>query len=78
VGRDGEPIIDSSQVYSGIYARIDAGFFPFNTNGSFGIAVGFNNLMKWEDGGRLDGRMSADEAFAGLAEKFDDATDDMQ
>ena len=62
------PIRDRGEVYSGCYGRVSVTFFAFNTNGNRGIACGLNNLQKVRDGEPLDGRMSAEEEFAGLEE----------
>ena len=63
-----QPIRDRNEVYSGCYGRVSVTFFAFNTNGNRGIACGLNNLQKVRDGEPLDGRMSAEEEFAGLEE----------
>ena len=61
-----EPIEDEDKVYSGCYARASINFFPFDTNGNKGVAVGLNGLQKVKDGSRLSGRR------ANAAEDFDD------
>ena len=63
---------DREGFYSGWYVHADVNFYPFNSNGSCGIACGLNNIMWVAAGDRLDGRQSAQEAFAGL-EVGDDA-----
>ncbi|WP_217598021.1 DUF2815 family protein, partial [Cohnella sp. GbtcB17] len=49
-GADGktkfEEITDSTEVYSGCYAKVSINFYPFNTNGNRGIAAGLNNVVK--------------------------------
>ncbi len=57
------PIIDQSQVYSGIYARVSVNFFPYNSNGKRGVGCGLNAVQKLEDGEPLGGRVSVEEAF---------------
>lgn len=66
-------IEDQEGFYSGWYVHADVNFYPFNSNGSSGVAAGLNNIMWLEAGERLDGRRSAQEAFAGL-EVEDDTT----
>lgn len=58
-------ILDSTEVYSGCYGRASINFFPYNSNGSKGIAVGLNNIQKLADGEPLGGtRASAESDFA--------------
>ena len=71
VDADCEPILQRSEVYSGVYGRASINFYAFNTNGNRGIAVGLNNLQKIRDGEPLGGRASAESDFAG-----DDEDDD--
>lgn len=64
------PIIDQTQVYSGIYARVVVRFFPFNQNGKKGVGCGLYPIQKLEDGEPLGGGMSAAEAFGGGAPAY--------
>lgn len=61
-----QPIIDRSEVYSGVYGRASINFYAFNSNGNRGIAVGLNNLQKIRDGEPLGGRTRAEDDFADL------------
>lgn len=63
------PIFDPDEFYSGCYGRADINFFPYNSAGNRGIGVGLNNLMLVKEGDRLDGRMSADQAFANFTDE---------
>lgn len=56
-------ITDEEEVYSGCYARVSVSFFPYDSNGSKGIACGLNNIQKHSDGDRLSGRASAADDF---------------
>lgn len=58
------PILDQAEFYSGCYGRVSLTFYPYNQNGSKGIACGLGNLQKLEDGERLGGGSSAQEDFA--------------
>ncbi len=58
------PILDRSEVYSGVYGRASISFYAFNVNGNKGIACGLNNLQKIRDGEPLGGRTSAADDFA--------------
>lgn len=64
VDADMNPIIDPSEFYSGCYGRASITMYPYNSNGSKGIACGLNNLMKMEDGESLGGGASAAADFA--------------
>ena len=44
VDSDRQPVIDRSEVYSGVYGRASINFYAFNSNGNKGIACGLNNL----------------------------------
>ena len=59
-----QPIINRSEVYSGVYGRASINFYAFNVNGNRGIACGLNNLQKIRDGEPLGGKASAASDFA--------------
>lgn len=69
VDADRQPVLDRSEVYSGVYGRASINFFAFNSNGSKGIACGLNNLQKIRDGESLGGKSSAEDDFATDAEE---------
>lgn len=64
VDADCQPIIDHSEVYSGVYGRASISFYAFNSNGNKGIACGLNNLQKIRDGEPLGGKSRAEDDFA--------------
>lgn len=64
VDADRQPIIDHSEVYSGVYGRASINFYAFNSNGNKGIACGLNNLQKLRDGEPLGGKSRAEDDFA--------------
>ncbi len=64
VDADRNPIIERSEVYSGVYGRASISFYAFNSNGNRGIACGLNNLQKISDGEPLGGRARAEDDFA--------------
>lgn len=66
------PIIDSTEFYSGCYGRASVNFYAYNTSGNRGIACGLNNLMKTEDGEPLGGRARAEDDFADFFDVDDD------
>jgi len=59
-----QPIIDRSEVYSGVYGRASINFYAFNSNGNKGIACGLQNLQKIRDGEPLGGRSKPEDDFA--------------
>ena len=59
-----QPIIERSEIYSGVYGRASVNFFAFNTNGNKGIACSLNNLQKIRDGEPLGGKSNAEDDFA--------------
>ena len=72
VDADRQPIIDTSEVYSGVYGRASITFYAFNSNGNKGIACGLNNLQKDADGEPLGGKTRAEDDFADLEDDDDD------
>lgn len=61
------PVMDANKIYSGCYVNIDVNPYPYDNSGNKGIGWGLANIMFVEDGDRLDGRQSAQDAFASLA-----------
>lgn len=64
VDADRQPILERSEVYSGVYGRASINFYAFNYNGNKGIACGLNNLQKIADGEPLGGKSRAEDDFA--------------
>ena len=64
VDADRQPILERSEVYSGVYGRASVNFYAFNSNGNRGIACGLNNLQKIRDGEPLGGKSRAEDDFA--------------
>lgn len=65
-----QPILERSEVYSGVYGRTSINFYAFNSNGNKGIACGLNNLQKIRDGEPLGCKSRAEDDFA--SEEEDD------
>lgn len=64
VDADRQPILQRSEVYSGVYGRASINLYAFNSNGNRGIACGLNNLQKIRDGEPLGGKPRAEDDFA--------------
>lgn len=64
VDKAGNPIINQSEVYSGMYGRVNVNFFPYAFGGKKGIGCGLGPVQKLEDGEALGGgHVSAAQAF---------------
>jgi hypothetical protein len=72
VDRQVQPIIDSTEVYSGCYARAEINAFAYNTNGNKGVSFGLNHIQKLADGDFLGGRSRAEDAFDPIPDEEDD------
>lgn len=70
VDADRQPIIDTSEVYSGVYGRASINFYAYATKTAKGIACGLNNLMKVKDGEPLGGHSRAEDDFADIDDDF--------
>lgn len=63
VDRKVEPILDKSEIYSGIYGRVSLNFYAYNVNGAKGISAGLSNVQKLRDGQPLGNRSTASDDF---------------
>ena len=66
VGPDRQPIMDEDEIYSGMWGYADIALSPYDYKGKKGIGAYLNNVMKTKDDERLDGRQSAEDAFADI------------
>lgn len=58
------PIINQSEIYSGIYARVNVNFYPYAFGGKKGIGCGLGSVQKVSDGEALGGSApTAAQAF---------------
>ena len=64
VDADRQPILERSEVYSGVYGRASINLYAYNSSGNRGIACGLNNLQKIRDGEPLGGKSRAEDDFA--------------
>lgn len=59
-----QEILDPTQIYSGMYGRVNVRFYAFSKAGNIGIAGALNMVQKLQDGEPLSGnRITAEEAF---------------
>lgn len=62
-----QPIIDPTQVYSGMWGNVNVNFFAYNNAGKKGIGCALNGVQKTQDGEPLSGHVTAQEAFQPVA-----------
>lgn len=69
------PIINGSDIYSGMYGRVNINAFPYNNSGNRGIGFGLGPVQKTRDGEVLGGgRVSAADAFGAPTPQLDPFT----
>lgn len=51
----GNPMINQSEVYSGMYGKVNVNFFPYSFGGKKGVGCGLGPVMKTRDGDALGG-----------------------
>lgn len=66
------PILDSTEIYSGCYARVSLNAFPYNYKGKKGISFGLNHVQKLADGDFLGGRTRAEDDFDAVEDDAED------
>jgi len=73
VDENRQPILDSTEFYSGCYGRASVNFYAYNVKGGKGIGCGLNNIQKLTDGEPLGGnRTRPEDDFADDDEEYDD------
>jgi len=76
-----EAIEDTTEIYSGCYAKVSLNFYAYNVGVNKGVTAGLNNVAKTMDGEYLGGRSSAADDFANedfdIDNDFDDDDDFM-
>lgn len=75
VDKDKQPITDEDDMYSGVWAIISVTFYGYDVSGNRGVACGLNNVMKYKDGDRLGGRISAESEFEDIDVDGDEEED---
>jgi hypothetical protein len=58
-----QPILDSSQIYAGCYARASVRAYAYNKAGNAGVSFGLQNVQKTRDGESLTGRLKPEDEF---------------
>jgi hypothetical protein len=75
VDRRLQEIIDSTEVYSGCYAKVSINAFPYSVSGNKGVSFGLNHVQKLRDGDFLGGRSKAEDDFDDEGDDEDDYDD---
>lgn len=68
VDRKRMPVLSESEAYSGCIYIASINLYAFDKDGGKGVTAGLNNLMVWEKGERIDGRLDAGDDFAEYGE----------
>lgn len=64
--RDGQPIVDEDEIYSGVWAWVCVTFYGYKVNGKCGVATALEAIRKCKDDEQFGGKISQDEAFGNL------------
>ena len=72
VDRQVRPILDRSEIYSGVYAKASINLYAFSVNGNKGVACGLGNIQKIRDGEPLGGHSNASADFDAVDDDDDD------
>ena len=62
-----QPIIDPTQVYSGMWGNVSVTFFPYTNSGKKGVGCGLNGVQKVRDDTPLGNTVTAQDAFKAVA-----------
>lgn len=62
------PIIDQTEIYSGMYGRVCFSVYPYAHSGKKGVGFGLGPVQKTRDGEPLSGGISAAEAFGAFSQ----------
>lgn len=68
-----QAILDPSEIYSGMYGRVNVNFYPYSYAGKKGIGCGLGPVQKLRDGESLGG--GALSAAAAFGDGFEDEDD---
>jgi len=63
VDRNKGKIIDPNEFYAGCYAIATLQAYAYDTAGNRGVSFALHNVMKWDDGESLTGRVKAENDF---------------
>ena len=69
VDRQVQPIIDPTQVYSGMWANVSITLFPYLNADKKGVGCGLNGVQKVRDDTPFGSRVTAQEAFSAMPDE---------
>lgn len=58
-----QPILDANRIYSGVYARVNITFYPYDNSGKKGVGISLNHVQIMRDGEPLGSHVSLEDAF---------------
>jgi hypothetical protein len=64
IDRQGNEVIDPSEVVSGDYFKVSLQFYAYDFSGKRGVSAGLGNLLFWDKGESLGGTSRATDDFA--------------
>lgn len=67
------PILDSTEIYSGCFARVSINAFAYSNSGNKGVSFGLNHVQKLADGDYLGGRSRAEDDFDEVDEEDEES-----
>lgn len=76
LNRQNELIDSEDEIYSGMYARVSLGSYPYSVSGNRGTSFGLNAVLKWKDGDRLGGSVDPFAEFADILEADNESSDE--
>jgi len=68
-------ITDPDDIYPGAQVRFSVTAFGYDVKGNKGVSFALNNVQKWGEGERLDGRVRAEDEFEAEAPVTADLSD---
>lgn len=74
VDRNVNPVLDSTEVYSGCFARVSINAFAYSQAGNKGVSFGLNHVQKLADGDFLGGRSKAEDDFDSVEDEEEEAS----
>lgn len=60
------PIMQQSEIYSGVYGNVNISLFPYANSGKKGVGIGLNGIQKTRDGDPLASSVTAQDAFTAV------------
>jgi hypothetical protein len=72
--KNGDPIMDEDEIYSGVWAWVCVTFYGYKVNGKCGVATAIEAVRKCKDDEQFGGGVSQTDAFGniGIDEEDDD------